>query len=80
VREGEDILKELSMVECFSRRKEFFLDREPDFPVLFKNDQKLTLKKVLPTQSKEQHQTLKRTEIITYIKRVVPSSRPFSLR
>ena len=57
------------------------MEREPDFPVLFENDQKLNLKKlVFSTESKEQHQHLKQTEIITYMKGVASSSRPRSLR
>jgi len=56
------------------------MEREMDFPVLFKNDQKLNFKKrVFSTESKEQHQNLKLTKILMYMKGVAPSTRPCSL-
>ena len=44
------------------------MEGEPNILALFKIDQKLNKIQVLSTGNKEQHQNLKRTEIIKYIR------------
>jgi len=50
---------------------------DPDFPALFKKTRDSIKKEVFSAKSKEQHQNLKRTEIIAY-KRTALSSMPRS--
>jgi hypothetical protein len=59
----------------FRGKGDFSVDVGPDFLAVFiKRSEKKS------TGSKEQHYSLKRTEIITYMKGIVPSSTPRSLR
>ena len=48
--------------------------------LLKKKRSEIKYEKSFSTESEEQHQNLKRTEIITYMKGVTPSSTPHSLR
>ena len=46
------------------------MEREPDFVALFGKRSEFKLKKkVFSTERKEKHQSLKRTEIVTYVGR-----------